>query len=156
MTPMAATNVTRMPGERRAPRVVRRRGLSHRLVPLVSLVLLLSLTGVHWGILQTVAWGRMIVAYSAEDGFALGVKKTFDGQHPCPLCKAIKRARASEQNAPAALSPVREVVDWVFVMPETVGLSVSGFRPDYAAFHPRGGLVHRRPPTPPPRTPPGA
>jgi hypothetical protein len=70
-------------------------------------VLLLVLTlGLHWAVLQTVAWTGMIVAYSAEAGLREGVSRTFDGQHPCPLCKAIQKGRAEEkqqsQNTPKA------------------------------------------------------
>jgi len=61
-------------------------------------VLLLVLTlGLHWAVLQTVAWTGMLVAYSAEAGLREGVSRTFDGQHPCPLCKAIQKGRAEEK-----------------------------------------------------------
>jgi len=60
------------------------------------LLLVLSL-GLHWALLQTVAWTGMLVSYSAEGSFQEAVSKTFDGEHPCPLCKAIKKGRAEEK-----------------------------------------------------------
>jgi hypothetical protein len=63
---------------------------------LVIILLAFSL-GLHWALLQTVAWTGMLCAYSSGSSFTEAVVKTFDGKHPCPLCKIIKRGRAEEQ-----------------------------------------------------------
>lgn len=64
----------------------------------ITAVLLLTLTlGLHWALLQTVAWTGMIVSYSRDASFTEAVSKTFDGQHPCKMCKVIKKARAEEK-----------------------------------------------------------
>jgi hypothetical protein len=47
--------------------------------------------------LQTIAWVRMAVTYSQDDGVGAGLAKTFDGQHMCSLCKAIAKKRDGEQ-----------------------------------------------------------
>jgi hypothetical protein len=60
------------------------------------LVLVLSL-GLHWAVLQTIAWTGMIISYSRDASFSEAVSKTFDGEHPCPMCKVIKKARAEEK-----------------------------------------------------------
>ena len=60
------------------------------------LVLVLSL-GLHWALLQTVAWTGMIISYSRDASFTEAVSKTFDGEHPCPMCKMIKKGRAEEK-----------------------------------------------------------
>lgn len=60
------------------------------------LLLVLSL-GLHWAVLQTVAWTGMIVSYSRDASFTEAVTKTFDGEHPCTMCKVIKRGRAEEK-----------------------------------------------------------
>lgn len=52
--------------------------------------------GFHWITLQSVAWGMMIVKYSQDCPLPEAVAKTFDGQHPCYLCKHISK----EQHAP--------------------------------------------------------
>ena len=60
------------------------------------LVLVFSL-GLQWTLLQSVAWVGMIVSYSRGATFTEAVCKTFDGKHPCCMCKAIKQARADEK-----------------------------------------------------------
>lgn len=52
-------------------------------------VMCLSL-GLQWGVIQGIAWTSMLVSYSKSDGIVLAVAKTFDGQHPCPLCEAVE------------------------------------------------------------------
>ncbi len=56
----------------------------------------LHLCGGHWGVMQMVAWANMIVDYSAQDGLVEGAKKTFDGEHPCCMCKAIEEGKKQE------------------------------------------------------------
>lgn len=56
----------------------------------------LHLCGGHWGVMQVIAWSNMIVDYSAQDGLFEGAKKTFDGEHPCSMCKAIEEGKKQE------------------------------------------------------------
>jgi hypothetical protein len=60
-------------------------------------VLVCSL-GLHWAVLQTVAWTGMMISYSRQASFTEAVSKTFDGKHPCSLCQAIQKGRAAEKN----------------------------------------------------------
>ena len=60
-------------------------------------VALFSLCGGHWALLQSVAWGRMLQNYSSQDSFSLAVEKTFNGKHPCSLCKKIEQAKQHEK-----------------------------------------------------------
>jgi hypothetical protein len=53
--------------------------------------------GGHWAVLQTVAWGTMIVDYSQHASLGEAVQKTFDGQHPCGLCTQIQKSRDTEK-----------------------------------------------------------
>lgn len=46
--------------------------------------------GLHWAVIQGIAWTTMLVSYSQSDGLIQAVTKTFDGQHPCPLCEAVE------------------------------------------------------------------
>jgi len=65
-------------------------------------VCLLSATlGFHWDLLQSVAWVGMIVNYSARGTLEEAVSKTFDGRHPCPLCKLIHAGKSSEKKSDA-------------------------------------------------------
>ena len=53
--------------------------------------------GLHWALFQAVAWTGMLIAYSSDASFEEAVVKTFDGRHPCSLCKVIRKGRAEEK-----------------------------------------------------------
>jgi hypothetical protein len=63
---------------------------------LVVLALVLS-TGLHWAALQTVAWTTMLADNLRQQSLTEAVSQTFDGQHPCRLCKAIAAGKQSEK-----------------------------------------------------------
>ena len=56
---------------------------------------LLAMANAHWAMFQVIAWGNMLVTYSSRSGIETGIRETFDGQHPCSMCKAIQRDKAS-------------------------------------------------------------
>jgi hypothetical protein len=58
---------------------------------------LLQILGGHWAFLQTGAWIGMIVQYSQQGGLKSGLAQTFDGEHPCPVCKAVQDGQKQEQ-----------------------------------------------------------
>jgi hypothetical protein len=60
-------------------------------------IALVATLGAHWAILQTVAWTTMLADNLHSTSFQVAVKKTFDGQHPCCLCKAIAAGKQSEK-----------------------------------------------------------
>ncbi|HEY1661206.1 MAG TPA: hypothetical protein VGI03_02205 [Verrucomicrobiae bacterium] len=62
----------------------------------VSLALIAVLGG-QWAMLQTVAWTTMLANNLQTGSFHEAVAKTFDGQHPCPLCRAIAAGKQSEK-----------------------------------------------------------
>ena len=66
---------------------------------ILVIVALVFSTGLHWAALQTVAWTTMLAANMGCDSFSESVSKTFDGEHPCPLCKAISAAKKSERKS---------------------------------------------------------
>ena len=59
--------------------------------------LVLEMTGGQFMLLQTVAWTQMIVAYSRNAPLKEALKETFDGRHPCEMCKGIQKARQTEK-----------------------------------------------------------
>jgi hypothetical protein len=71
---------------------------------LVVIALVLT-TGLHWAALQTVAWTTMLARNLCTQSVSAAVSDTFDGEHPCPLCKAIAAGKKSEQKS-EAVSPV--------------------------------------------------
>jgi len=58
---------------------------------------LVAMLGAHWVLLQTVAWTTMLADNLHSNSFHEAVAKTFDGKHPCPLCKAIAAGKQSEK-----------------------------------------------------------
>ena len=69
---------------------------------LVVLALALS-TGLHWAALQTVAWTTMLADNLRQQSLTEAVSQTFDGQHPCCLCKAIAAGKQSEKKTEFSL-----------------------------------------------------
>ena len=63
------------------------------------IALLLAASGAHWGALQSVAWTRMLADNLRTVSFTEAVARTFDGQHPCSICKVIASAKKSEKKA---------------------------------------------------------
>ena len=110
----------------------------------------LHLMGGHWLALQGVAWISMFVDHSREETLAAAVSKTFDGRHPCPLCKAVTTGQSEEREQKE--DPTDPSVKLVGV------LSVEGASPilrsralRYFLREPRAGSMAGRPPSPPPR-----
>jgi hypothetical protein len=62
-------------------------------------------TGGHWAALQTVAWTTMLANNLRTQSLAEAVSDTFDGEHPCPLCKAIAAAKKAHKEA-ETIAPV--------------------------------------------------
>jgi len=76
----------------------------------VAAVAVFFLAGGHWGSLQTVAWAGMLWNYTQADGSLLsGVKKTFDGEHPCTMCTSIKTARQKERTSPVTVVALKKL-----------------------------------------------
>ncbi len=67
------------------------------------IVSLLLSGGTHWLVLQSVAWTTMLVARASETSLVEAVKQTFDGAHPCALCKTIEKGRAGEKQHDGAV-----------------------------------------------------
>ena len=61
------------------------------------LIAILAMTGSHWLVLQSVAWARMLVEFSSRESLPNALAKTFDGRHPCPLCKQVSQGQQEER-----------------------------------------------------------
>lgn len=70
-----------------------------RLPKFLLVLALAGSIGLHWAFLQSVAWVGMIATYSRSATLGEAVVKTFDGQHPCKLCKKIASGARSEKKA---------------------------------------------------------
>jgi len=118
---------------------------------IIAVLLLVLSLGLHWALLQSVAWVSMVVRYSQNDSLKVALVKTFDGQHPCSLCKVIEQARGEERRSSDTLSTVPVHYDWIYDRPEDVYTFGSRFSPsiDVVQMHLLG--LTEPPPTPPPR-----
>ena len=58
---------------------------------------LVGMIGGHWALLQSAAWLGMAVNYSKHESVGVALEKTFDGKHPCKLCKLVRAGKASEK-----------------------------------------------------------
>ena len=65
---------------------------------LLILCCLLSVSGLHWFAVQTVAWAGMLATRSSEVGFVDAARTTFDGAHPCALCRTVDQKRSDDQD----------------------------------------------------------
>jgi hypothetical protein len=68
-----------------------------RLGKIFLVLALVAMLGAHWVLLQTVAWTAMLADNLHSDSFCAAVAKTFDGNHPCDICKAIAAGKQSEK-----------------------------------------------------------
>jgi hypothetical protein len=64
-------------------------------------------TGLHWAALQTVAWTTMLADHLCQQSFSEAVTQTFDGQHLCPLCRAILAGKKAEKKSAAVASDLK-------------------------------------------------
>jgi len=112
-------------------------------------VTLIFALGGHWTILQSVAWVTMVASYSQTDPLKAALVKTFDGEHPCSICKFVASGKKSEQKQQT--QKLLTKLDF-FLAATPAGLVPPA--PDALHFTPppsRGARSHT-PPTPPPRT----
>lgn len=123
---------------------------------LLCLVTALQLCGGHLGVAQLVAWSQMLRDYTAEKGLARGLKETFDGAHPCPMCSEIAKVRQQEdRKTPLPLEKIEGFAKWLTLSAEP-GIPVAGWKDCEPALRHRESADHARsrrarPPVPPPR-----
>jgi len=111
-------------------------------------VALLAASGTHWAVLQTVAWTGMLASNLRSGSLTEAMEKTFDGKHPCCLCKQIAAGKKSEKKTEFSLQLKR--VEFVSATPEFVFSAPAHFwrlgtADDFSKS------VSYTPPTPPPR-----
>jgi hypothetical protein len=68
-----------------------------RLGKFLVILTLVATTGLHWAALQSVAWTTMLADNLCTHSVKEAVTETFDGKHPCCLCKAIAAGEKSEK-----------------------------------------------------------
>ena len=71
---------------------------------ILMIAAMLAITGGHWVALQTVAWTTMLADNLRTGSLKEAVTQTFDGEHPCPICKQIAAGKKSEKKTEATFS----------------------------------------------------
>ena len=116
----------------------------------IVLALCLSI-GAHWVVLQSVAWGTMVAQYAQHVPLSQAVAQTFDGDHPCSLCKRISAARHSEKKSDTQTVTVKPdlicATRRIILRPRSIDLH-------FARLEMSASPLADSPPTPPPRSQP--
>ncbi|HTS19933.1 MAG TPA: hypothetical protein VMP11_20325 [Verrucomicrobiae bacterium] len=114
----------------------------------VLIFVLLAGTGAHWCALQSLAWTRMLAENLRTVPFAEAVVRTFDGRHPCSLCKVIANASKSPKKTDF-LQPLPKLE---FPLATQAMLLVTPRRSHFVpASDEFVDSLSQQPPTPPPR-----
>lgn len=120
----------------------------YRLSRVVVILAAVQLLGGYWFALQSVAWIGMIAHYSRDEKLGVAIEKTFDGQHPCGLCKMVNSGRAKEEKQQVVKMTVQ--FDAVIAAMVSAPMPESSV-PEYFASTPVLSARDYAPPTPPPR-----
>ena len=113
-----------------------------------------SIAGGQWAVLQSIAWAGMLHDYTQRTGSVVAAfEQTFDGQHPCELCREIATAKKEHKENPAAFTAkdnakVKALVPDTLLRPPV--LTTKGLRFPGAGLD-EGSSRNEQPPTPPPR-----
>ena len=119
-----------------------------RLPKILLVAALIGSLGLHWGLLQSVAWVRMVVLYAQNSTLLKAVSQTLDGEHPCSLCKAIAKGKRSEKKPDTSDSTKKSdfsyaAISFVFQPPELYS--------EIRLHNEAGAPLNFSPPVPPPR-----
>src|SRR3954464_13955867 len=80
-----------------------------RCTRLLTVLLLCSSLGAHWFVLQSIAWRTMVFRYSQECSVTEALANTFDGEHPCGLCKHIQKSKNKSDQQPNSFSISKKI-----------------------------------------------
>jgi hypothetical protein len=115
---------------------------------ILVVIALAATLGAHWVVLQTVAWTTMLADNLHSASLPEAFVKTFDGKHPCCLCKAIAAGKKSEKKGEFTLQ--MQKLEFPPVKANLVLLAPSQFEllPQMNFF---SEFLTQKPLTPPPR-----
>ncbi|MFZ4763871.1 MAG: hypothetical protein ACOYMN_02865 [Roseimicrobium sp.] len=123
---------------------------------LLCILTALQLTGGHWGLLQVAAWADMIHSYTEQRGLIVGLAETFDGDHPCAMCKQIAQGREQEEQKklPVSHSAQENLAKWFGIAAKLELPNLHEHEGTHLAYKPSPDRhpEHRevQPPVPPP------
>lgn len=116
-----------------------------------GIVLLVCLSlGMHWALLQGIAWTGMLITFAREGAMIEAVEKTFDGQHACALCLKVKEGRESNRKQPQQAGQSLKKLDAVLVAVVKL-IAPAAEEMSFAVFREVSVKRNERPEMPPPR-----
>ncbi len=119
-----------------------------RLGQVALIFAVLAATGTHWAVLQSVAWTTMLANNLGTKSLQVAVGETFDGKHPCSLCKQISKGKQSEKKSPSRLE--WQKLEFSYTAQTHIFTPPTDYR-ELPALDNRAPQLNIAPPTPPPR-----
>jgi hypothetical protein len=123
---------------------------TRHLATVLAIASVLLASGGHWLLLQSVAWGGMLISYSTTTSISEAISRTFDGKHPCKLCKVVQAGREKETERQTIL-PSPRVPDLFCELRRVIVPICQAELPQVASTPHRPNRLDHRPPTPPPK-----
>jgi hypothetical protein len=112
-------------------------------------ILLIVAVGGHWTFLQSVAWVKMVMDFSQDAPISVAVAKTFDGKHPCKLCKFVQHGKATEKSQNAVKAKIK-IDQWMPANEALLTFQDCAESQNFPSIHFLVGRLND-PPVPPPR-----
>jgi hypothetical protein len=119
-----------------------------RLPKLLLALALASSIGMHWAFFQSLAWAQMVISYSQNAPLSEALVKTFDGKHPCKLCKNIAESKRTEKQSDSDLDLKK--FEFSFA-PTAFFFQAPAFLDNPRPVDDSVPILARTPPVPPPR-----
>lgn len=116
---------------------------------LLLILALLGATGGHWAVLQTIAWAGMLATNLQTESVGEAISKTFDGEHPCKMCKQISAGKKAEKKSELPLQIKK--LEFINERPVLVFTAPQDFQLAPVFLSELDGLSHQ-PSVPPPRS----
>ncbi len=69
----------------------------NRITTILALLAAVLLTDVHWSVMQSVTWAKMVSEGDTNVGLIARISETVSGAAPCDHCIALEVERSSEQ-----------------------------------------------------------
>ncbi len=93
--------------------------MSSRFSRFLVIIAAVQILGGHWALIQSVAWVRMISEFAQRDTLAVAVAKTFSGEHPCKLCRAVSKGvqQEKQQDEVVVVAKLEAILASAFALP---------------------------------------
>jgi len=113
------------------------------------IVALLAATGMHWAVLQSIAWTNMLAENLQKTSVSEAIERTFNGDHPCDLCIGISKGKQEEKKTEFRCELKK--LEFILVRQPIIFSAPLDYRllPTLIESAPE---ISHRPPVPPPRS----